>query len=373
MYSMLKRMRQDFNVYVGAETGVLKGLHLNQKAVINKNFNNLQSLERGHEITSMIWGNEEQNEIMMGLHNQTIRVFDVGIKAFTSSRELKVGEGPIVSLAKWNDVTISAVKSGQVTVWHGDGAKEINALKSGEFLSRMRQDPQSPNLIATGGKENDLQLWDLNIPDEPIFTAKNIKPDMLQLRVPVWVSDMTFLPEPNCIALATRHCHVRMYDHKRQRRPVVNFEWEESPLTCITPVADKSQVVVGTAHGRMGRFDLRMNKPEQPVGIYKSFAGAVRDLVVHPHLPLVFSVALDRFLRVHHLETGKLIHKEYLKSRLNRVLVRDDFEEGDLIPSTEKPKREWMKRRKVIEEELDYDPSEGGVEKLRKIEDDEVW
>lgn len=70
-----------------------------------------------------------------------------------------------------------------------------------------------------------------------------------------------------------------------------------------------SQVVVGTAHGRMGRFDLRMNKPEQPVGIYKSFAGAVRDLVVHPHLPLVFSVALDRFLRVHHLETGKLIHK----------------------------------------------------------------
>ncbi|XP_063598271.1 WD repeat-containing protein 74-like [Penaeus indicus] len=316
MHSMLKRMRQDFNVYVGAETGVLKGLHLNQKAVINKNFNNLQSLERGQEITSMIWGNEEQEEIMMGLHNQTIRVFDVGIKAFTSSREIKVGEGPIVSLAKWNEFTLAL-------------PHEINLFQ--------------------------------------------IKPDMVQLRVPVWVSDMTFLKEPNCIALATRHCHVRMYDHKRQRRPVVNFEWEESPFTSITSVADKSQVVVGTAHGRMGCFDLRMNKPEHPVRIFKSFAGAVRDIVVHPHLPLVFSVALDRFLRVHHLETGKLIHKEYLKSRLNCVLVRDDFEEGDLLPTREKPKRKWMERNKEIEEELEYDSSEESCEKIRKIEDDEVW
>lgn len=41
-----------------------------------------------------------------------------------------------------------------------------------------------------------------------IKLLSQIKPDMLQLRVPVWVSDMTFLPEPNCIALATRHCHV---------------------------------------------------------------------------------------------------------------------------------------------------------------------
>lgn len=71
-------------------------------------------------------------------------------------------------------VTVSAVKSGQITVWHSDEAKEINALKSGEFLSHMRQDPQSPNMIATGGKENDLQLWDLNKPEEPIFKAKNV-------------------------------------------------------------------------------------------------------------------------------------------------------------------------------------------------------
>lgn len=71
-------------------------------------------------------------------------------------------------------VTITAMKSGQVTLWQSDGAVEINALGKGEFLTKMRQDPASPNVIATGGKEADLHLWDLQRPEEAIFTAKNV-------------------------------------------------------------------------------------------------------------------------------------------------------------------------------------------------------
>ena len=70
--------------------------------------------------------------------------------------------------------TITAMKSGQVTLWNSDGAVEINALAKGEFLTRMRQDPNSPNVIATGGKESDLHLWDFERPEEAIFTAKNV-------------------------------------------------------------------------------------------------------------------------------------------------------------------------------------------------------
>lgn len=71
-------------------------------------------------------------------------------------------------------VTITAMKSGQVTLWHSDGAVEINALGKGEFLTKMRQDPATPHVIATGGKEADLHLWDLQRPEEAIFTAKNV-------------------------------------------------------------------------------------------------------------------------------------------------------------------------------------------------------
>ena len=29
-------------------------------------------------------------------------------------------------------------------------------------------------------------------PDSPVFRAKNVKPDFLELRVPVWVNDLCF-------------------------------------------------------------------------------------------------------------------------------------------------------------------------------------
>ena len=74
------------------------------------------------------------------------------------------------------------------------------------------------------------------------------------------------------------------------------------------------QVIVGTAHGRLGLFDLRGRKPDVPVHVYKGFAGAVRDVIVHPKQPLVFSVSLDRFLRVHNLTSRKLVFKVSMNS-----------------------------------------------------------
>lgn len=71
-------------------------------------------------------------------------------------------------------ITITAMRSGHVTLWQSGNNVEINALAKGEFLTRMKQDPTSPSVIATGGKESDLHLWDFNRPEEAIFTAKNV-------------------------------------------------------------------------------------------------------------------------------------------------------------------------------------------------------
>jgi hypothetical protein len=37
---------QDFNVFVGTETGILKGVNVNRKMCISKNFHNLKSLQK---------------------------------------------------------------------------------------------------------------------------------------------------------------------------------------------------------------------------------------------------------------------------------------------------------------------------------------
>ena len=41
--------------------------------------------------------------------------------------------------------------------------------------SCMQASRTSHLLIATGGKENDLKIWDGNKPEKPVFQAKNVK------------------------------------------------------------------------------------------------------------------------------------------------------------------------------------------------------
>ncbi len=47
-------------------------------------------------------------------------------------------------------------------------------IEVGENVYRMRQNPEQPHLLATGGKQNDLKIWDLQRPDEAVFKAKNV-------------------------------------------------------------------------------------------------------------------------------------------------------------------------------------------------------
>ena len=62
-------------------------------------------------------------------------------------------------------------------------AKHMVAMKIGRALCRMRQSTVDRNIISTGGKENDLQLWDVCKLQNPVttFMAKNVKPDNLQV------------------------------------------------------------------------------------------------------------------------------------------------------------------------------------------------
>lgn len=63
------------------------------------------------------------------------------------------------------------------------------------------------NIIATGGQEHCLKLFDLER-REQTFVEKNVPHDWLQLRVPIWISDIDFLPNTEQIVTVDRHGHV---------------------------------------------------------------------------------------------------------------------------------------------------------------------
>ena len=44
----------------------------------------------------------------------------------------------------------------------------------GDDIKVMVHNKHTADIIATGGQENDLRLWQLKNMDKPIFTAKNV-------------------------------------------------------------------------------------------------------------------------------------------------------------------------------------------------------
>lgn len=99
------------------------------------------------------------------------------------------------------------VKSGEVSLWPFDGKEEV-LINAGENLNRMRQSCMQKNIMATGGLENRLKLFDLE-KQELIFSEKNLPHDWLELRIPISISDLNFLPGTQQIATVGRYGHVK--------------------------------------------------------------------------------------------------------------------------------------------------------------------
>ncbi len=112
-------------------------------------------------------------------------------------------------------------------VWNA--GPDISCMKS----SRFNKPHGEKFLIATGGKENDLKVWDVNDLSEkkqPIFKAKNLPDNWVLLREPVWVMSIDFIDE-NRVVVGTAHNQIRVYELSGAvRRPVLNLLFGMDPI-----------------------------------------------------------------------------------------------------------------------------------------------
>lgn len=171
-----------------------------------------------------------------------------------------------------------------------------------------------------GGKGVDVSLWDLETRIR-IWSAKNPRRDNLGLIAPAYVTALVFLSDKDHrkFVVGTGYHQIRLYDTTgAQRRPVLMFDFGESPIKSIAPDGDGNTVYVGTGSGDLACFDMRTG---QNVGGFKGkIAGSVRSVVRHPTLPLVASCGLDRYLRIHHAKTRQLLAMLFLKQQLVSVV-----------------------------------------------------
>nr|XP_005988851.2 PREDICTED: WD repeat-containing protein 74 isoform X2 [Latimeria chalumnae] len=344
------------HVWVGTETGILKGVNLHKKQA--RNYTEISGLSKRQEVCAMCWGDDLESEVLLGCLDGTVRVFCMEKEKFTEFRDCSGGEGPFMGLAVYDNSLITCVESGLLKVWQEGSLKNVE-INVGRDVTKMCQNLEKRNLVGTGGKENDLKIWDLQKPEEPLFKAKNVRNDWLDLRVPVWIRDMQFIPGSDKIVTCTGHHQVRLYDpNSPQRRPVLETTFGECPLTALSLTSDSNSVVVGNSQGQMAILDLRQGRL---VKCLKGFAGSIRSIQCHASLPLVASCGLDRFLRIHNIEDKQLQHKVYLKSRLNCLLFtsRDQWEED---------KETAVNPQEDVKEEEDeiWDSMETVVEKSKR-------
>ncbi|XP_059960398.1 WD repeat-containing protein 74 isoform X2 [Mesoplodon densirostris] len=340
------------------------------------NFTPSGQQRREEAVSALCWGAGGETQILVGCADGTVKHFSTEEGRFQGQRHCPGGEGIFRGLAQVDGTLITCVDSGILRVWH-DNDKEASSdplleLRVGPGVCRMRQDPARPHMVATGGKENALKVWDLQGSEEPVFRAKNVRNDWLDLRVPIWDQDIQFLPESQKLVTCTGYHQVRVYDPASpQRRPVLEATYGEYPLTAMTLTPGGNSVIVGNTHGQLAEIDLRQGRL---LVCLKGLAGSVRGLQCHPSKPLLASCGLDRVLRVHRIRNPRgLDHKVYLKSQLNCLLLsgRDNWEdepqepqEPNKVPSEDTETDElWASLEAAAKRKLpDLEQSQGALQ-----------
>ena len=100
--------------------------------------------------------------------------------------------------------------------------------------------------LSGGGNSHFVRFYSftrnfLQLVDSALYLVSQVRNDELDLKVPVWVTDMAFLPSSNTqpqVVVGTGHHQLRLYDTKAQRRPVQSIEFEETPITAMTVTRD---------------------------------------------------------------------------------------------------------------------------------------
>lgn len=273
----------------------------------------IQSLKKTSRITALNFG-ETDDEILVGRIEPVVKVYEMQLNSFTGNHTFE--QGPVVGLAKFNGKIIAGLGNGKIQIGH----KKPTFLEAGDAMSRMRQCAVERKLIASGGKErqNNLKVWNLES-NECVFRTKNVPNDFLQLEVPIWDSDFGFI-DANCLSTCSRYGYVRVYDMRKQRRPVFTYSNDKEQISYSCLALHGDVVFAGTTTGVMHAFDLR--KMKHVLHTYKGFAGSISDIGVDNTGKFLYSASLDRFVRVHHAESTALQYQCYVKSKATRILLK---------------------------------------------------
>ncbi|CAG9762083.1 unnamed protein product [Ceutorhynchus assimilis] len=350
-----------YRFYVGTARGVL--LSTGEKPNEIKIYKNDETTE----VTALCEG-RSPDEIILGYQSGNAQIFDTQKAAFVRKLDNLEGDESVIGCCCIKNSFIIGKRDGIINISKKkkNDFFSLNLDESGS-LDAMVANTNRPNLIGTGGEFNDYKLWDIDT-RECIFKAKSLGHDHLQLPIPTSIRDITFFnQEPNLGACCTKEGHVLLYDDRAQRRPTVKFQEEKASYTTISTVFGAQQVCVGTTKGYMQWLDLR--QPAKVLKTYTSFTGSVSSIVCNE--PFVASVSLDRYLRVHNMQTKELVSKLYMKQNLTKLLVKQLIKDEQIEEVAAEKEREVDQEYEDLFDNMEEVQEGGKKEKSKRKKDEE--
>ncbi|KVH98991.1 Adenylate kinase [Cynara cardunculus var. scolymus] len=165
---------------------------------------------------------------------------------------------------------------------------------------------ESENYALYGGKGVEVNIWDLATHTK-IWTAKSPPKNSLGIFTPTWFTSATFLSKDDHrkFVAGTNSHQVRLYDMSAQRRPVMSFDFRETPIKAVTEDLDGNTIYIGNGSGDLASVDIRTGKL---LGCFLGkCSGSIRSIARHPDLPVIASCGLDSYLRIWDIQSRQLL------------------------------------------------------------------
>ncbi|CAI9754668.1 unnamed protein product [Fraxinus pennsylvanica] len=209
-----------------------------------------------------------------------------------------------------------------------------NACRSGSILCSKMEEHE--NYALFGGKGVEVNVWDLQKCTK-IWTAKSPPKNSLDIFTPTCFTSATFLSKDDHRKfVAGTYCHqVRLYDISAQRRPVMSFDFRETPIKAVAEDLDGHTVYIGNGSGDLASVDIRTGKL---LGCFiGKCSGSIRSIARHPELPIIASCGLDSYLRIWDIHSRELLSAVFLKQHLTNVVFDSHFCTRDVAGSAPEP------------------------------------
>lgn len=232
-------------------------------------------------------------------------------KGNASLRSIEVTDSPAGSASIGSSSTWSVCGSGNILCSKVDGSEKYATF---------------------GGKGVEVNLWDLDNCTK-IWTAKSPPKNSLDIFTPTWFTSSTFLSKDDHrkIVAGTNSHQVRLYDISAQRRPVISFDFRETPIKSVAEDLDGYTVYIGNGSGDLASVDMRTGKL---LGCFLGkCSGSIRSIARHPELPVIASCGLDSYLRLWDIKTRQLLSAVFLKQHLTNVVFDSNFSDEEVKPS----------------------------------------